>query len=72
MQLPSAFVVRNVLITLITLKPATQAIQEFTRSSSLMVMGTYCLRNLYGPMIGWPAPADTLDNCLIWVTSGML
>ena len=21
-------------------------------------------------MIGWPAPGDTLDNCLIWITTG--
>jgi len=68
MKLPSAFVVRNVILTLLALKPFTQAFQEFTRSSPMMVMGTYCLRNLYGPMIAWPAPADTLDNCLIWVT----
>lgn len=47
---------------------STGSLQEYLRASPAFVMGTYGLRNVYGPMAGWPAPGDTLDNVLIWVT----
>jgi|FLMP01.3.fsa_nt_emb hypothetical protein len=68
----ASFFVRNVVITLLALQMATGSLQEFFRVTPLYVAGSYGLRNIFAPQVGWPAPGDILDNVLIWLVATFL